>query len=63
MNKSKAKRLRKELERESRVTDRVYQATRTKLSKPRVLPSTVLADLLAQKPLSDVQKAVHFEEP
>jgi len=52
MNKGKAKRLRKELEREQYKADRGHQAVVTKLRKPVIVPPRPM-------PLTGVQTAVH----
>ena len=65
MNKSKAKRLRKELEHETRLIDRGYavQSRLLREHQRRQALDLVAADMLPRlKPLGDVQKAVHFEE-
>lgn len=54
MNKSKAKRLRKELEHEQKAADRGYQVKAKQIEERR-------RRTLAPRQLSDVQKAVHFE--
>lgn len=59
MNKSKAKRLRKELEQELRAADRGHAVQVKRIAEDRRRKE--LALVRVPKPLTLVQKAVHFE--
>lgn len=64
MNKSKAKRLRKELEHQERAADRGY-AVQLKLqaeARRRRELQMLRSGQLTLRQLTDVQKAVHFED-